>query len=249
MDRGRRLPARRSRRLRGRRAGAVGAGGVGAFDGDLSTGNLTWDEDLLELSGYAADDRARVGRALRESIDRVGPCEAEDRVVRPDGTTRWFRARGQTLAGESGRAVRVLGAAHDATAVRDEDARTAHVLSGLDAAVQGLDVGTTATAVEARLELVGDRTRVRWSSAGHLDPLVVTPDGEVRAVDPGAPELLLGIDPATARTDHVAVLGRPAPGEHEDDVALLAFRLHPRDGDRPTDAGPERVPPGLPPVR
>ncbi len=45
------------------------------------------------------------------------------------------------------------------------------------------------------------------------------------------------------------VLERLVPGEHEDDVALLAFRLHPLEGGRPTEAGPERVPRGLPPVR
>ncbi|MEZ0166826.1 SpoIIE family protein phosphatase [Kineococcus sp. LSe6-4] len=171
------------------------------------------------------------------------------------------------------------------------------VLSGLDAAMQGLDVGTTATAVVARLEDVGGRTHVRWSNAGHLDPLVVTPDGAVRTLDSGQAELLLGIDPAAGRSDHVAVLdrgctvlaftdglierrdaaledrlgllrgvvadlaaepledlldgvlGRLVPGGHEDDVALLAFRLHPLDGDRPAEAGPQRLPRGLPPVR
>lgn len=176
-------------------------------------------------------------------------------------------------------------------------ASPARVLSGLDAAMEGLDVGTTATAVVARLEVAGERTHVRWSNAGHLDPLVVSPDGSVRSLDSGASELLLGIDPTAVRSDHVAVLERGCtvlaftdglierrdvpleerlallrsvvadladrsvedlldgvlerlvPGEHEDDVALLAFRLHPLEGGRPTEAGPERVPRGLPPVR
>ncbi|MEW1958369.1 SpoIIE family protein phosphatase [Kineococcus sp. NPDC059986] len=173
----------------------------------------------------------------------------------------------------------------------------ARVLSGLDAAMQGLDVGTTATAVVARLEASGERTHVRWSSAGHLDPLVVTPDGAVHSLDSGSAELLLGIDPAATRSDHVAVLergctvlaytdglierrdtsleerlallrsvvadlaaepledlldgvlARLVPGEHEDDVAMLAFRLHSHDRPRPPEAGPERLPRGLPPVR
>jgi serine phosphatase RsbU (regulator of sigma subunit) len=35
--------------------------------------------------------------------------------------------------------------------------------------------------------------------------------------------------------------------EPDDDVALVAVRLHPQDGPRPVEAGPEDVPPGVPP--
>ena len=36
------------------------------------------------------------------------------------------------------------------------------------------------------------------------------------------------------------------PGDPDDDVALVAFRLHPQDRPRPPEAGPTRVPPGSP---
>jgi hypothetical protein len=35
-------------------------------------------------------------------------------------------------------------------------------------------------------------------------------------------------------------------GHPEDDVALVAVRLHPQDRDRPAEAGPIRVPPDVP---
>ncbi|WP_432511502.1 SpoIIE family protein phosphatase [Kineococcus sp. SYSU DK001] len=172
----------------------------------------------------------------------------------------------------------------------------ARVLSGLDAAMQGLEVGTTATAVVARLELLEDSRRLRWSNAGHLGPVLVGPDGAVSTLEGEHPELLLGIDPAASRSDTVrtlpdgstvlaftdglierrdrpleeglhllhaaladlagaslddlvdGVLQRMVPGEHEDDVAVLALRLHPREGERPPEAGPESVPAVLPPV-
>ena len=41
------------------------------------------------------------------------------------------------------------------------------------------------------------------------------------------------------------VLRRMLPPEPEDDVALIAVRLHRQDLPRPPDAGPERLPPGL----
>ena len=169
------------------------------------------------------------------------------------------------------------------------------VLSGLDAAMQGLQVETTATAIVARVEqspdeLGRDVTRLRWSNAGHLPPMLITPDGTVTPLAGVGHDLLLGIDPSFPRLDSAVavdrgstvvlytdglverrdealedsiatlrtviadlaaepldelvdgVLARMVPGRHEDDVALVAVRLHPHDAPRPPEAGPERIP-------
>ena len=42
------------------------------------------------------------------------------------------------------------------------------------------------------------------------------------------------------------LLTRMLPEAPEDDVALVAVRLHPQDRPRPPEAGPNRVPPGFP---
>ncbi len=44
-----------------------------------------------------------------------------------------------------------------------------------------------------------------------------------------------------------AILARLLPDRPEDDVALVAVRLHPQDRPRPPEAGPNRVPPDVPP--
>ncbi|WP_448642011.1 SpoIIE family protein phosphatase [Geodermatophilus sp. URMC 63] len=86
-------------------------------------------------------------------------------------------------------------------------ASPAGVLAQLDRAASGLAIGAMATALVARLErLPGEAARLRWSSAGHPPPVVVDPDGGVRLLDPGPADLLLGVDPGRARTDHDAVL-------------------------------------------
>jgi serine phosphatase RsbU (regulator of sigma subunit) len=44
------------------------------------------------------------------------------------------------------------------------------------------------------------------------------------------------------------VLTRMLPTNPGDDVALIAVRLHPQDRPRPRQAGPNRVPPNIPPA-
>ncbi|WP_206691294.1 SpoIIE family protein phosphatase [Quadrisphaera sp. INWT6] len=44
-----------------------------------------------------------------------------------------------------------------------------------------------------------------------------------------------------------ALLEQLVPSRPEDDVALVAVRLHPQDGPRPAGAAPALVPPGVPP--
>ena len=92
-------------------------------------------------------------------------------------------------------------------------ASPAEVLAGLDAAMRGLQVDTTATAVVARLEQSVDErdrgvTRLRWSNAGHPPPMAINPDGSVIVLSGVDTDLLLGIDPDTARTESAVVLDR-----------------------------------------
>ncbi len=175
----------------------------------------------------------------------------------------------------------------------------AGVLAGLDAAMEGLQVDTTATAVVARLEQTDEEkergvTRLRWSNAGHPPPMVIQPEGAVLPLLGVEVDLLLGIDPHSPRTESVVSLDRGStvllytdglverrgqdleaglaelarvlreiaelplselcdellrrmlPSAVEDDVALVAVRLHRQDRPRPVEAGPQRLPPHVP---
>lgn len=134
---------------------AVDAGGVGAFDWDLVTGELRWDERLLQLFGIDRatfggtidafnaivhpDDRDRVTHALETAIASVGEYEAEYRIVLPDGRIRWIAARGQALADATGHAVKVVGAASDTTGGRDAEAQVRRILEAMPSAFFQLD--------------------------------------------------------------------------------------------------------------
>ena len=175
----------------------------------------------------------------------------------------------------------------------------AAVLTDLDAAIEGLDMGTMATAAIARIEQTrGERaaglTRIRWSNAGHPPPLVIHHDGRIEELAGARAELMLGVDPRCRRTESVltvqrgatlllytdglvedrdlpldegmarlkavlaelgdvpledlcdAVIDRLRPQGLQDDVALVAIRLHPQDRPRPREAAPRRLPPGAP---
>ncbi|MEG9226454.1 SpoIIE family protein phosphatase [Aeromicrobium sp. Sec7.5] len=134
---------------------AVEAAGVGVFDWDLATGELRWDNQLLDLferdrAAFAGtieafneyvhpDDRDRVGRALSVAIASLGEYEAEYRVTLPSGRLRWIRARGRALAGTDGTAARVVGAAIDSGAGTDEETRAFKVLEAMPTAFFALD--------------------------------------------------------------------------------------------------------------
>src|SRR3712207_7994937 len=62
----------------------------------------------------------------------------------------------------------------------DSAAGPAEVLTRLDTAIEGLDLGAMATVLVGRLGPSATGVTLRWSSAGHLPPLVASPDGTQR---------------------------------------------------------------------
>jgi PAS domain S-box-containing protein len=86
----------------------------------------------------------------------------------------------------------------------------ADVLRRTDRVMQKLGLTTTATVVVARLEDGPDGDLLlRWSNAGHPPPLVVTSDGHVDVLGETHPDVLLGIDADTRRTERTTPV---APG-------------------------------------
>jgi len=170
---------------------AVDAAGVGAFDWDLGSGALRWDERLIELFGLSRetfggtieafidsvhpDDRDRVGAALDDAIACCGEYAAEYRVVRPDGAVRWVAARGHAVAGPGGLAVKVVGAAYDTTAVRENESRVARTLDVMPTAFFHLDLDWRFTYAnpEARRLLGGIGTDVVDHVVWELFPAAV----------------------------------------------------------------------------
>ena len=51
-------------------------------------------------------------------------------------------------------------------------------------------------------------TRLRWSNAGHPPPLLLHPDGRIEELTTSRAELMLGVEPAAARTESVVTVER-----------------------------------------
>ncbi len=188
---------------------AVDAAGVGAFDWNLETGALRWDDRLLDLFGLDRrtfggtieafndavhpEDRDRVGAALQAAIDSCGVYEAEYRIVLPSGELRWVRARGRGIAGPDGStATRVLGAAFDTTAVQDGEAQVARVLETMSTAFYHLDLTWRFTYLnaEAHRLLGGIGVDIVGRNVWELFPGTVDSDFELhyrRAMETGQP--------------------------------------------------------------
>ncbi len=154
---------------------AIEAAGVGGFDWDLATGQLSWDERMRELFGYGAssfehsieaftarvhgDDLPLLMTAIDEAVAGCGEFTCEYRVVRPGADTRWVQARGRALADETGVATRILGAAYDTTAVHEGEARVLRLLETMSAAFFSLDREWRFTYVNAVAERLLQRSR------------------------------------------------------------------------------------------
>lgn len=86
------------------------------------------------------------------------------------------------------------------------DKTPAGVLRRLDQALRATAVDTLATLVLARIEQdlsgVGAPTRLHWSNAGHLPPLLISVDGTARLLS-RRPNLLVGLGSGAVRDDHV----------------------------------------------
>jgi sigma-B regulation protein RsbU (phosphoserine phosphatase) len=132
-----------------------------------------------------------------------------DAFPQPDGATLLVVG---DVAGHSVEAAAAMSQLRSAvrTLAYDRPDSPAQTLTRVDRVLTGLGFGTLATALVGRIEQPAQQARaglrtLRWSSAGHLPPLLLRPDGTVELLD-SRPERLLGAGEPVVRSDHEVVL-------------------------------------------
>ena len=113
---------------------ALGASGIGLWDRNLRTDEVTWSEGAERLFGlppgalggtFSAflerihpDDRRRVEDTLRRALEADTPLEVEHRVTWPDGSPHVLVERGRVFRDPAGKPARMAGAIVDVTEQR-----------------------------------------------------------------------------------------------------------------------------------
>jgi diguanylate cyclase (GGDEF)-like protein/PAS domain S-box-containing protein len=176
-----------------RRAIALTAAGIGAWDWDLVTGEIVWSDNLDLIFGLAPgtfgrtydafldlvhpDDRERVERAVARAHAEGTNYDAEFRVCPPSGALRWIAAKGQVIHDRDGSPVRMAGVAWDVTARKAAETELATrvrqqaVVADLgQRAVTGSDLGAL---FDDAVEVVSETLGLEYAKV-----LELLPDGQ-----------------------------------------------------------------------
>jgi PAS domain S-box-containing protein len=130
---------------------AVNAGGIGIWDWNMATGDVTWSDEVYALHGLARgefggrvedfgvlvhpDDRAAMFERIEACRLRLGSFNAEFRALRPDGRQVWLATWAQCTTDAGGKA-HMIGATIDITAQKLQSMSLADVNSMLEQRVQ-----------------------------------------------------------------------------------------------------------------
>ncbi len=104
---------------------------VGSWHWNVETDEVTWSEELYRIAGRDLNEPAVAGKghpqlytpeswerlqiAAAEALRNGTPYALDAQMLRPDGTIRWIRARGEAQRDVTGRVVALRGTAQDIT--------------------------------------------------------------------------------------------------------------------------------------
>ena len=133
---------------------ATDAAGVGLWVMESDADNIWVTSQIRELFHFAEDqaldyasfdrtiataDRERVAQAVQAAIQSDEKLDIEFRVVAPDGSVRWIKARGKQLPVVNGKMARLMGASIDITDRKQMEAQLRMQLDEIKSLKQQLE--------------------------------------------------------------------------------------------------------------
>ncbi|ARU31096.1 hypothetical protein CAP31_04985 [Sulfuriferula sp. AH1] len=104
---------------------------IGNWEWDVIEDKLSWSDEIYHIFGltpqqFGADyvafmqavhpeDRQHVEQQVHTALQQMRPYSFDHRILRPDGSVRYVRERGEVYCGADGRPDKVLGTVHDIT--------------------------------------------------------------------------------------------------------------------------------------
>lgn len=165
--------------------------GLGIWDWDHSTGEITWSPQMFRLTGLDPsenetnpfkawlgilhpEDRERMEWQVKHLPRTLEPLTTEYRIVRNDGSVRWLQMRGQSLAGHLDKPLRTVIVNLDITPSKENEIQERFLLSLSD---QIRDLARPEDILRVVAEALGTHlgvTRLGYGEVDHATMMLTT---------------------------------------------------------------------------
>ncbi len=151
---------------------------IGNWEWDVAANRVTWSEELHRIYGvgpgefggtYEAfldrvlpEDRERTRAVVFDAYREVKPFTYDHRIVRPDGTVRMLHTRGDVMADEHGKVVRMCGVCWDTTEIWQAAREREESLSLLRATLESTADGVLVIDRDGRVTAHNQRLLDMW---------------------------------------------------------------------------------------
>ncbi|AEG92551.1 PAS domain S-box protein [Ramlibacter tataouinensis] len=198
---------------------ALDAGGLGVWQADLASGEVTWWPGMYLVHGMSPgaapvpapryydelvhpDDRARVVEAIQEGLRGSTGHRVEYRVLWPDGSVHWLEGRGHVLPDASGAAALMSGVCMDVTRRKNAENDLKFLAQASEELADVTDFQSTLDKI-ARLavpgfadwcavDMLADDGSLQRVAVAHVDPAKVELAHELHRRLPADPQAATG---------------------------------------------------------
>ena len=159
---------------------------VGSWEWRVADNRVRWSDELYRI--YGADpgdfvptyegflsrihpaDMDHTRTVIRRAVENVTPFVYDHRIQRPDGGVRMLHTRGEVMADDTGRAVRVVGSCWDITdrweVMNKLESTVAALRATLEATADGILVGDR----DGRVAMLNQRMLALWRLPPDMGP-------------------------------------------------------------------------------